>query len=60
LLLGSPEKVKREAIECINKGGLGGGFMLGANCVVPRDTPTENMRALTEAILEAGDYPITI
>ena len=60
LLLGSPAEVKKEAIVCIKKGGPGGGFLLGANCVVPRDTPTENMRALTEAVSEAGSYPLTI
>jgi uroporphyrinogen decarboxylase len=57
MLRGSPEDVKIEAISCIGKAGPGGGFMLGANCLVPRDTPLENMRALVDAVSEAGYYP---
>ncbi len=60
LMLGSPEDVKKEAIECIKKAGAGGGFMLGADCAVPPDTPIENMKALKEAIMEAGNYPLNM
>lgn len=58
LLLGSPEEVKKEAIDCIKKAGSNGGFLLGADCMVARDTPAENMKALTEAVMEAGYYPL--
>lgn len=58
LMLGSPDEVKKEAIECIKKAAMKGGFMLGADCVVPRDTPAENVRALTEAVMEVGNYPL--
>ncbi|MBI2315864.1 MAG: uroporphyrinogen decarboxylase family protein [Betaproteobacteria bacterium] len=57
LLLGTPEQVKQEAKECIAKAAAGGGFALGADCGVPRDTPAANMHAMTEAVMEAGSYP---
>ncbi|MBI2315861.1 MAG: cobalamin-binding protein [Betaproteobacteria bacterium] len=58
MLLGKPEDVKRESKECIAKAGARGGFILGADCGVPRDTPAANMRAMTEAVMEAGIYPL--
>ena len=32
--------------------------MIGADCLVPRDTPAANMHAMTEAVMEAGVYPL--
>lgn len=58
LKLGSPEEVKREAVECIKKAARNGGFMLGADCTVPKDTPIANMRALTESVMKVGNYPL--
>lgn len=52
LLLGTPEDVKTEARECISKAAKGGGFILGGDCVIPRDTPPQNVRAMVEAALE--------
>lgn len=60
LMIGTPEEVRKEAIDCIKKAGVGGGFMLGADCVVPKTAPAQNMKALTEAAFEAGNYPIQI
>ena len=58
MLLGTPEQVRQEAKECIAKAAVHGGFILGADCAVPRDTPAANMHALTEAVMEAGVYPL--
>ncbi|MBI4290599.1 MAG: uroporphyrinogen decarboxylase, partial [Betaproteobacteria bacterium] len=49
-------QVAQEAKECIAKAAAHGGYMLGADCVVPRDTPAANMHALVEAVMEAGIY----
>jgi uroporphyrinogen decarboxylase len=43
LLMGTPEDVKKKALECISKAGAGGRYILGADCSAPRDTPPENM-----------------
>jgi len=56
LLQGSANDVKQESIECIKKAGKGGGYILGANCVIPRETPPENVRAMIEAGFEHGRY----
>jgi len=56
MLLGTVAEVKREAKECIAKTAAGGGFILGTECAMPRDTPAANVHALTEAVMEAGAY----
>ena len=58
LLLGTPEQVRQEAKGCIAKAAAHGGYMLGADCAVPRDSPAANIRAFTEAVMEAGVYPL--
>lgn len=49
MLLGTPDDVRKEALECIDKAGKNGGYILSADCVIPRDTPAENLRALVDA-----------
>ena len=53
MLQGTPEKVRKEALECMEKGGSKG-YMLGADCVLPRDVPPDNVRALIGAAREYG------
>jgi uroporphyrinogen decarboxylase len=48
LLMGTPDRVRREAQECIDKGWVGGGFVLGAGCDIGIETPIENVKALIE------------
>ncbi len=45
MLQGTPEKVRAEAVECLRKGGTTG-YSLGADCVLPRDVPADNVRTL--------------
>jgi MtaA/CmuA family methyltransferase len=49
LLNGSPQDVMNEARECITGAGPNGGYVLGSGCVVPRNTPQENISALIDA-----------
>lgn len=58
LLRGTPQEVEEEAKKCILKAGRDGGYILAAGCMVPRDTPEENMRALVSAAHEFGRYPL--
>lgn len=51
LLNGTPAQVKQEARQCILGAGTQG-FILGSGCVVPRDCPAENLKALTEVATE--------
>lgn len=46
LMQGTPEMVRRESYDCIEKAGLDGGFILSSGCEVPRDTPDENTAAM--------------
>ena len=56
LLRGTATDVEAEAKVCIEKAGAGGGYILAAGCMVPRDTPEANIRALVRAGHESGRY----
>lgn len=58
LLGGTPEDVAEESLRCIREAGSGGGFILSADCVVPRDTPLENVRAMVHTAERYGKYPL--
>jgi hypothetical protein len=50
LVQSSVADVRAEATRCIRQGIVDGGrYILGSGCMVPRDTPRENLLALTEA-----------
>ncbi len=49
VLNGTPEEVGREARQCIQAAGAGGGFVLSTGCFVAEATPVENLKAMVEA-----------
>jgi uroporphyrinogen decarboxylase len=57
LLQGTPEQVESEATACLAKAMKGGGYFLSADCIVPRDVPFENLKALVNVGLSKGRYP---
>ena len=58
LLSGKPEDVAKEAVQCIQKAGKNGGFILGSGCEVAIHTPVENLKAMIKV---AGEhkYPLS-
>ncbi|MBI4321154.1 MAG: uroporphyrinogen decarboxylase family protein [Chloroflexi bacterium] len=56
MLYGTPADVEREALDCIEQAAQGGGFILSADCLVPRDTPKENLQALVDVAI-TSEYP---
>lgn len=60
LLGGTPRDVEEESMRCIRDAGTGGGFILSADCVVPRDTPPENVEAMVRAAERYGRYPLQL
>lgn len=48
LLLGSVEDVQQASLACIEKAWDGGAYMLGSGCMISRNTPVENVRAMVE------------
>ena len=53
LLLGTRDKVQRDAELCIEKGWAGGGFALAAGCDVGVETPIDNLKTMIEAAARA-------
>ena len=58
LLTGTPDEVEAESLQCIKSAAMGGGFLLGADCTLGKDTPVENVKAMTRAVAKYGSYPI--
>ena len=58
MLRGTPQEVAEEGRQCIRKAGRDGGYILAAGCMVPRDTPEGNIRALVNTAHEFGRYPL--
>lgn len=56
LYQGTPEQVREEARACVEAAAPGGGYILSADCAVPRDTPPENAHVLTEVVNEMRVY----
>lgn len=52
LFSGTPEDVRRESLDCVQKGGRKG-FILGAGCDIAVGTPLENMRVWHEVVRRA-------
>lgn len=60
MLLGTPSDVEKDSIELIKKCGPGGRFQLCPGCMLPIDTPYENVAAMVNASIKYGQYPIKL
>lgn len=60
LTLGTPEEVRTEVRQRIKDVAPGGGYCLGSSNSVTNYVPIENYRAMIEAALEYGKYPINL
>jgi len=56
MLNGTPQEVRRKAIEAMRDAGRGGGFILSTGDQCGRDTPYENILAIVEAANTYGRY----
>ena len=55
---GTPAEVRDEVKLRLRQAGPGGGYCLGSANSVPEYVPVENYRAMVEAALEFGTYPL--
>jgi corrinoid protein of di/trimethylamine methyltransferase len=60
LTLGTPQDVRAEVYERIRAIGPGGGYMVASSNSVTDYVPLENMKAMIDATLEFGRYPINL
>jgi uroporphyrinogen decarboxylase len=58
LTMGKPADVEAEVRRRIRELGPGGGYMVGSSNSVTNYVPLENFRAMVEATLKWGKYPI--
>ena len=56
MLNGTAEQAYDESVKDIKRAAKGGGFLLSADCGIPRETPPENMYAMVRAAIEEGQY----
>jgi uroporphyrinogen decarboxylase len=60
LTRGTPEEVTEEVKQRIHDIAPGGGYCIGSSNSIPYYVPTKNYRAMVEAALEYGTYPIAV
>ncbi len=58
MVSGSPEDVRREALECLRIAAPGGGFILSTDHSLHDDVPLANIHAYIEVAKEYGRYPL--
>ncbi|MGM0411123.1 MAG: uroporphyrinogen decarboxylase family protein [Bacillota bacterium] len=57
LLMGSPKKCKKHALECMDIGGEEG-YILSPGCDIAYDTPIENIQAVSEVVHNKEAYDL--
>jgi uroporphyrinogen decarboxylase len=60
MVSGTPEDVKREALECLRIAAPGGGYVLATDHSLHDDIPLANIRAYIEVAKEHGAYPLKL
>lgn len=60
LTRGTPEEVDEEVKQRIREIAPGGGYCLGSSNSVPYYVPVRNYRAMAEAALKYGSYPVSV
>jgi hypothetical protein len=55
-LNGTPVDIQEEAVRCLRQAGAHGGYVLSSGCVIPRESPRENLLALRMAAERYGVY----
>lgn len=58
MLRGTPELVRREAVQALRAAGQGGGYILSTGDQCGRETPDENIFALVETAKQLGCYDV--
>ena len=57
MVTGTPEDVRREALECLRIAAPGGGYILATDHSLHDDIPLENILAYVGVVKENGTYP---
>lgn len=56
LVMAGPEEIYKQSLELIQEASAGGGYILSSGCALGRDTPPENVDAMSQAVLDRGFY----
>jgi uroporphyrinogen decarboxylase len=60
MVSGTPEEVRREALECLRIAASGGGYILATDHSLHDDIPLENVYAYVEVAHHYGIYPLNL
>jgi uroporphyrinogen decarboxylase len=60
MVSGTPEDVRREALECLRIAAPGGGYVLATDHSLHDDIPLANIRSYIEVAHEFGTYPLSL
>jgi len=60
MVSGTPEDVRREALECLRIAAPGGGYVLATDHSLHDDIPLDNIRAYIEVAKKYGAYPLKL
>ncbi len=60
MVSGTPDDVRREALECLRIAAPGGGYVLATDHSLHDDIPLANIRAYIEVAREHGSYPLKL
>jgi uroporphyrinogen decarboxylase len=60
MVSGTPEDVRREALECLRIAAPGGGYVLATDHSLHDDIPLANIRAYIEVAKTHGSYPLKL
>ncbi len=60
MVSGTPEDVRREALDCLRIAAPGGGYVLATDHSLHDDIPLENIRAYVEVAHKYGTYPLNL
>jgi uroporphyrinogen decarboxylase len=58
LLFGTPQEVEEESRKVIEQAGLRGKLILSSGCMLSPETPPPNVRAMVQAAVKYGSYPM--
>jgi uroporphyrinogen decarboxylase len=59
-MMGTPDDVRNEVLECLKVAATGGGYILATDHSLHDDIPLENVYTLIDTVKKYGKYPLNL